>query len=206
MRPVQDQASDRPKKMTYEEFLDWCDEDTLAEWVAGEVVMYSPASMRHQVVVDFLITVLTIYVEQRGWGLVLSGPFQMKTGPDLPGREPDVLFIVREHLEKLGHAYLDGPGDLVVEVVSRESRLRDRGEKLAEYEMGGVREYWLLDPERQQADFYVLGPDGRYERKRPDEQGIYRASVVAGFWLREEWLWQEPPPKALTVLKELGVV
>ncbi|HDN80831.1 MAG TPA: Uma2 family endonuclease, partial [Chloroflexi bacterium] len=29
--------------MTYEEFLDWADEDTLAEWVDGEVVMYSPA-------------------------------------------------------------------------------------------------------------------------------------------------------------------
>ena len=37
----------RPK-MTYEEFLAWADEDTLAEWVDGEVVMTSPASNRHQ--------------------------------------------------------------------------------------------------------------------------------------------------------------
>ena len=34
----------KPKKMTYEEFLAWADEDTLAEWVDGEVVMTSPAS------------------------------------------------------------------------------------------------------------------------------------------------------------------
>ena len=32
------------KKLTYEEFLDWCDEDTRAEWVDGEVVMGALAS------------------------------------------------------------------------------------------------------------------------------------------------------------------
>ena len=36
------------EKLSYEEFLDWCDEDTLAEWVDGEITMYSPASNRHQ--------------------------------------------------------------------------------------------------------------------------------------------------------------
>lgn len=45
MRPGQDQASDRPKKMTYEEFLDWCDADTLAEWVAGEPAITRVALM-----------------------------------------------------------------------------------------------------------------------------------------------------------------
>jgi hypothetical protein len=34
--------------MTYAEFLDWADEDTLAEWVNGKVIMTSPASLRHQ--------------------------------------------------------------------------------------------------------------------------------------------------------------
>ena len=50
--------------------------------------------------------------------------------------------------------YLDGPADVVVEIISPESRLRDRGEKFAEYEMGGVREYWLIDSERHEADWY----------------------------------------------------
>ena len=42
----------QPRKMTYEEFLAWAGEDTLAEWVDGEVVMYSPASERHQHLAD----------------------------------------------------------------------------------------------------------------------------------------------------------
>jgi Uma2 family endonuclease len=198
--------AEQPRKVSYEEFLDWCDEDTLAEWVDGEVIMTSPASNRHQAVVGFLYKILDFYVEQRELGRVIIAPFQMKIGSTLPGREPDLLFIARENLGRLKDTYLDGPADLAVEVVSIESRLRDRGEKLAEYEMGGVREYWIIDPGEQRADFYLLAPDGRYERKRPDAKRVYRSEVLTGFWLKEEWLWQEPPPKALAVLRELGVV
>jgi Uma2 family endonuclease len=194
------------RKLTYEEFLTWCDEDTWAEWVDGEVVVLSPASVRHQQLVDFLVQTLGVYVQAKGLGLLLSAPFQMKTGPDLPGREPDLLFVARENLGRLKDRYLEGPADLVVEVVSPESRLRDRGEKFAEYEAGGVREYWLVDPEARQADFYVLGPDNRYDRRRADAAGIYRSQVVEGLWVRPEWLWQDPLPPVLAVLRELGLL
>ena len=194
------------RRMSYAEFLDWCDEDTRAEWVDGEVIIVSPASLVHQTLVGFLLNILEIYVEQRELGQVIAAPFQMKTGPELPGREPDLLFIARENLGRLEGVYLDGPADLAIEVVSSGSRLRDRREKLAEYEMGGVREYWVIDPEERRADFHVLAADGRYERRRMDEDGVYPCEVIAGFRLREAWLWQQPLPKALSVLKELGVV
>ncbi len=194
-----------PGPMSYEEFLEWLDEDTWAEWVDGEVVMLSPASQRHQDLADFLTSILRAFVEAHSLGRVISAPFQMKTHPDLPGREPDLLFIDKEHLDRLKETYLDGPADLVVEIVSPESRLRDRGEKFAEYEAGGVREYWLIDPDEKRADFYVLGEDGRYERRRP-EAGVYRSEVVKGFWIKEEWLWRDPLPPTLKVLKELGVI
>ena len=111
-------------RMTYEEFLAWADEDTLAEWVDGEVVMYSPASDRHQDMARFLTTVLSIYVETYGLGVIRPALFQMKLER---GREPDLLFVAREHLDRLKEAYLDGPADLAVEIVSPESAGRDRG-------------------------------------------------------------------------------
>ncbi|MBN1891138.1 MAG: hypothetical protein JW850_24285, partial [Thermoflexales bacterium] len=55
----------RRPKMSYEEFLAWADEDTLAEWVDGEAVMTSPASNRHQDLARFLSAVMSIYVETR---------------------------------------------------------------------------------------------------------------------------------------------
>ncbi len=194
------------KKMTYEEFLAWCDEDTWAEWVDGEVIVLTPASEKHQALRGFLEAILSIYTQQHDLGRVIGAPFQMKTGPELPGREPDILFIARENLGRLKETHLEGPADLVVEITSPESRLRDRGEKFAEYEMGGVREYWLLDPEERRADFYRLGKDGRYRLTDPEPGGIYRSLVLPGFWLKVDWLWQEPLPPVLEVLKELGLV
>ena len=85
-------------KMTYEEFLAWADEDTLAEWVNGEVIMTSPASRRHQDIAGFLTSVMRGFVEQRDAGIVLSALFQMKLANS--GREPDLLFVAKEHLDR----------------------------------------------------------------------------------------------------------
>ncbi len=190
-------------KMTYEEFLAWADEDTLAEWVDGEVIMVSPASDRHQDVADFLTSVLRIYVTGRELGWVRSAPFQMKTGPDLPGREPDILFLHRDHLDRLRETYLDGPADLVVEIVSPDSVGRDRGEKFYEYEAGGVPEYWLIDPQREWAECYQL-EGKRYRLAFEGREGEYRSRELPDFWLRVEWLWQEPLPAVEDVLLEVG--
>lgn len=89
----------KPATMTYDGFLAWADEDTLAEWVNGRVVMTSPASARHQYLVIFLSTILSTYVAMHDLGTVLTGPFQMKLARS--GREPDVLFVAKEHLARL---------------------------------------------------------------------------------------------------------
>jgi Uma2 family endonuclease len=93
-----------------------------------------------------------------------------------------------------------------VEIISPDSRARDRGAKFYEYEQGGVREYWLLDPLRRQAEFYRLGLDGIYRPAPVAEDGIYRSAVLEGLWLRVEWLWQEPLPSLMSVLREWQLV
>jgi hypothetical protein len=37
-------------------------------------------------------------------------------------------------------------------------------------------------------------------------EGVYHSEALPGFWLRVEWLWQEPLPKTLDVLRDLGVL
>ncbi|MBM3225265.1 MAG: Uma2 family endonuclease [Candidatus Tectomicrobia bacterium] len=195
-----------PGTMTYEAFLAWTDEDTWAEWVDGEVIFLRSASETHQDLADFLTALLRHFTEAHQLGVVRSAPFQMKTGPDLPGREPDMIFVAREHLDRLKHVYLDGPADLVVEIVSPESRSRDRGAKFYEYEQGGVREYWLLDPVRRQAELYSLGTDGIYRLLEVDRDGIVHSLVLPGLWLKVEWLRQEPLPLLLHILRQWGLV
>jgi len=169
--------------------------------VDGEVVMYSPASKQHQDMTSFLYEMIRAYTRPRQMGEIVQAPFQMKLEH---GREPDLLFVAMEHLNRLRKTYLDGPADLVVEIISPESLVRDRGTKFAEYEAGGVPEYWLLDPLRLWAEFYQLGEEGRYEIAFAGREGVYHSERLPGFWLRVEWLWQEPLPAIEDVLLEVS--
>lgn len=195
-----------PPKMSFEELLAWADEDTWAEWIEGEVVRLSPASNRHQDIVGFLAVLLRFFAEAKQLGVVLTAPFLMKTGPELSAREPDLLFIAKEHLGRLKETHLEGPADLVVEVVSPESRVRDREEKRREYERGGVQEYWVIDYQGREAEFYCLGEGDQYKRVKLEEGGIYRSRVLEGLWIEVGWLWQEPLPSVLSILKTWQLV
>ncbi len=189
-------------KMTYEEFLAWADEDTLAEWVDGEVVARSPESDRHQDLVGFLATVLGLYGETQGLDQIILSRFQMKLSR--AGRTPDLILLASTRKAQLKEYYLDGPADLVIEIISPESAACDRGEKFYEYETGGVPECWLIDPLRKWAEFYRLGALGLYEPIFSGREGLFHSEVVPGFWLRVEWLWQEPLPSSLRVLGEIA--
>jgi Uma2 family endonuclease len=191
-------------KMTYAQFLEWDFENPHVEWVDGEVVMMAPVSGEHQLVRRFLINLFSLLIEQDGVGELFDDPFQMKTGADLPGRAPDIQFSAKRNLKRLKTNHLEGPADLVIEVISPGSRGTDRGDKFDEYEKGGVREYWLLDPLRKRAEFYRLGRDKLFHPMQVDESGVFRSAVLKGMWIRVEWLWQRP--KVMKVLKEWGLL
>jgi Uma2 family endonuclease len=187
-------SPDSPGKMTFEEFLDWADEDTRAEWVNGEVeIDMSPVSDEHQTVGAFLILLLGTFIHTRSLGVFRYESFQMRTAPDLPGRQPDILFVANDHLDRLKELYLDGPADLVVEIVSPTSVARDRGEKFDEYERGGVREYWIIDPQRKRAEFHILDAGGVYRAAAVDGEGRFHSVALPGFVLPVAWLWENPP-------------
>ena len=188
--------------MTYDEFLDWADEDTLAEWVNGRIIMTSPASLRHQMLAQFLTRVLSGFAEVGHLGIVISAPFQMKL--EQSGREPDVLFVAEAHRDRIHPTFLDGAADLVIEMLSPESIGRDRGDKFYEYERAGIPEYWLIDPETQRAEFYQLDGQGRYQLVPATVDGTYRACVLPNFWLEVAWLWLEPLPSVERTLLEIA--
>jgi Uma2 family endonuclease len=190
-------------KLTYEEFLDWYDGSFQAEWVDGAVIVLMPPTPRHALIAMFLAVVLELYVRMHNLGHILAAPVQVKLPQS--GREPDILFIASEHLDRILATRIQGPVDLAIEVVSPESVRRDRVEKLAEYEAASVREYWLIDPDTQRAEFYRLGADGRFAPVALDAAGRFHSEVLPGFWLHVAWLWRDPLPELDAVI-ELGLI
>jgi Uma2 family endonuclease len=176
-----------------------------AEWVDGEVIFMAPFSSENIDLQGLLCTILRSFVDAKGLGRVLMEPYVMKTGPQLPGRSPDIMFVAAKRRSKVKKMELQGPADLVIEIVSPSGRKRDRKDKFVEYEAGGVREYWIIDPEGKSAEFFLLGPDHRYHPISVDETGVFRSIVLDGVWLRVQWMWQPLPPTT-TILREWKLI
>jgi len=190
--------------VTFEEYLEQSSDTRICEWVDGEVISMPGASFEHQNLSGFLLTVMRFFVEKNDLGIIITSPFAMKLSEQRRGREPDILFVGKDRQHLFKKTYLDGAADLAVEIISPESIGRDRGEKFVEYEAAKIREYWLIDPERKQAEFYRLNSDGFYQLISTPE-GVFKSEVLPEFFLHVKWLWQESLP-TITALKKLNLI
>ena len=190
--------------MSYEDFVDEF-HDVHAEWVNGEVIIFMPAATQHQRIVTYLMKLLGIYIEFFQLGELFTAPFQMKAPASTSAREPDILFIKSENLDKLEEQRLAGAADLVIEVVSPESVKRDNEEKFAEYEANGVQEYWIIDSreDHQQVEFWVLDENGRYQ-SMPIVDKVYHSTALSDFWLNTDWLWDIEKYSALAAFAQIA--
>ena len=183
-----------PPPVSWEDFLAWAPETWRVEWVAGEIIEMPPAHEDHQDTSLFLVTFLLLYIQQHGLGRIFHAPFLMRLAQKPSGREPDLVFVRAEHVARINPTFVDGPANLVVEIVSPDSVRRDYQEKLVEYQGAGIPEYWLVDPIRKEARFYLLGQDGAYRLVQIGEDGIYTSREIDGLRIRVSWLWQRPLP------------
>lgn len=88
-------------------------------------------------------------------------------------------------------------------MISPESLARDRGDKFVECEEAGIPEYWLIDPIRRRAEFFQLNAEGMFRLVEVPKEGVYHSRVVDGFWLKADWLWQDPLPDEEQILAEI---
>ena len=195
--PSKTDPSVRRMPMSYEAYLRYgegIDKGSVrTEWVDGEVIVYMPPKAEHQRIVEFLYTLLNLFVQLSNLGLVRVSPFEVKLWEGGPSREPDIFFLTKKQLSNLSPERFEGAPALAVEIISPSSLYIDRDKKFREYEQAGVREYWTIDsrPNQARADFYKLDESNRYELFATETDEAVTSNVVEGFWLRPLWLWQE---------------
>lgn len=199
--------SPRVDKIGYDEFLRRFP-DQYAEYVDGEILTEKTVTRSHSELRQFLSAILEFYVSERRLARIYGEPFQMKLsiGSIVKGRESDIFVVLNENLERVNELYLDGPADVAVEIVSKESRRLDRVEKWEEYRLSGIKEYWLIDPENRSAELFELDANGQYFPIPVNQSGTFRSSVLAGFWLDPNWLWSDPRPTVREVASALGLL
>lgn len=193
-------------RMTEEEFVAWCDDNTHAEWVDGEVIFMPPISGEHDELGGWLHILVRLFVERRSLGKVRGPEFMVRLPKQRRRRVPDLLFIANDHLDRIGPKHVEGAPDLCLEIVSPESQSRDRREKYLEYEKAGVREYWIVDPLSRSLEAYALDEASQLFRPIPiDSDGRILSRVLPGFYLRAAWLFDTRLPDAITILREFGI-
>jgi Uma2 family endonuclease len=192
-------------RMSNDDFLALLGENVHAEWVEGETIILGPRTTADARLTRLLYQLLGLFAECLNLGEVFDAPYEMVLQPGKLSREPDLLFVAREHAGRITAERLNGPADFVIEIISDSSVTRDRETKFAEYEVAGIPEYWMIDPRpgHQRVRPFALSSTGKYEPISPDSAGRYHSAVIHGFWLDPDWLWQEPLPNTLTLLKQI---
>ncbi|QDV41260.1 hypothetical protein Enr13x_10980 [Stieleria neptunia] len=152
-----------------------------AEFIAGEVVMHSPAKAKHLRVTRRLLKLLDTYVHRHGLGEVFSEKALIcLTRNDY---EPDVVFFGKEKASTFGPDHMEFPApDFVVEVLSESTASRDRGVKFQDYGQHGIGEYWIVDCDEKTIEQYVLRDNEReYHLAQKLAGGSIGSRVVEGF-------------------------
>lgn len=171
-------------------------------------------SVIYQRIVLFVSVLLNVYLEQRPLGTVVMAPFAMQILDAEQSGSPDVMFIRAQNAGLLKATLLEGVPDVAIEVVSMGSTAIDRGTKFLTYEAAGIPEYWLIDPERDDALFYhliaVKNDEGiyelRYRRIELDANGDFQSIEISGFRLHVEMLWADKLPTTSQIIEIVRVM
>lgn len=189
-----------PEQMLYEWFTErvWGEDlyldlanrgNIYVELDDGRIVFPMMPTVTHQTVVLNLASALRAYARSLpAPGRVLIAPAPIRLWP-LKIREPDVAFYKAEHLDRVGQQ-VSGVPDFVAEVLSPSSLVLDTGQKMIEYALAGIPEYWVIDPDHRTVAIYVL--EGTAYRLT----GVYgagqrvSAQTLSGFSLEVDELWE----------------
>jgi Uma2 family endonuclease len=151
-------------RLTYDDFLLFPDDGKRHEIIDGVHYVTPSPRLGHQVLVGRLYFEIESWIRQHpGAGSVFLSPLDVIfTKWDIV--EPDLLFVAADQQDILTDKNVQGPPALVIEIASPGTRKRDEGIKQRLFDRGGVREYWLVDPDRRRVRVWRRQPDGSFAR------------------------------------------
>ena len=151
-----------------------------AELIDGNIYMMAPPTTRHQLLAFSLARKIADYIDKnKGKCQVLLAPFAVFLNEEKNYVEPDISVICDP--DKIDDDGCHGTPDWIIEIVSPESRRMDYMIKLFKYRSAGVREYWIVDPEKNRIIVYnfINATMMEYSFGEPVKAGILDDLVIA---------------------------
>ncbi len=142
----------RAEKYSYSDYLTWPDDERW-EIINGEAYNMTPApGIKHQNVVGTIFSSLKQKLKGKPCRPFVAPTDVVLSECDIV--QPDIIVVCDE--KKITEANIQGTPDLVVEVLSPATALKDKREKKALYERSAVREYVIIDPIELYVERFVL--------------------------------------------------
>lgn len=169
----------RQGEYTVEDYYNW-PKDERIELIDGFIYTVSMPSIRHQSIVGEIDYIFKCFVkEKKGKCRIFGAGIDVRLDcNDKTMIVPDITVVC--HKDKFTERYLDGAPDLVVEVLSKNTKKKDMTIKLEKYATAGVREYWVVDPEKETVIVY------KFSREDENDMQIYfytfANQVPVGIW------------------------
>lgn len=136
-------------RLSYSDYFLLADNDKTYEILDRELLTGSLTSTKHQIVLLNLAISLSTFVEKNESGRVLITPIDLVLSK-CEVVQPDIIFISTKNKQIIKSTHIEGVPDLVIEIISPGSAQRDRIIKRKIYTLHGVKEYWLVQPEKEQ--------------------------------------------------------
>ncbi|MHA1652325.1 MAG: Uma2 family endonuclease [Candidatus Helarchaeota archaeon] len=95
--------------------------------------------------------------------------------------------------------YIDGPADLMIEILSPSTKKTDLMIKIPRCLEKGVQEIWAIDPMLQELTVYSPNSPSKLYKK----EGIIKSTILKDFWIKIEWLWSPETKDPIDCLNEI---
>lgn len=176
-------------KFTYSDLLTVPEDTNRYEIFEGELIVSPSPTERHQNALSNLFGILKPFVRNNKLGKIYTVPFDVFFDEETVV-EPDILFIFRENLSIIEERCVKGPPDLIIEITSLKTESRDRGYKYRRYAKERVKEYWIVDPEKQFIEIFVL-KDSDFELvKRYSGNDLVTSPLLSGLKFNVPEVWE----------------
>jgi len=146
-------ARGQSRPMSYADFVRFGPDEQQAEWVDGQVFVLTQTT-HHQLLSRLVVLFLSSFVALFDLGKVFGQKFLMRARPDGPGRQPDAVVVLKAHAHRIKRIGMEGPADLVVELLSGETATTDQTVKVQEYAEAGIPEYLLIEAREGRTGFW----------------------------------------------------
>ncbi|AXF57497.1 Uma2 family endonuclease [Salicibibacter kimchii] len=146
----------REQVLTYNDYAA-LDDGNRYELVNGQLELMRPVpSTRHQLISYELNKKISASCENEYF--ILYAPIDLILS-NSEVRQPDIVMVHRDRLNILSRKGIEGPPDLVVEILSPSTLKRDKMDKLQAYARFCIPEYWIVEPELGILEQHVLKKD-----------------------------------------------